>query len=168
MKNTFKIEPTSFVIKDHSSTVLVQGYLMKHLQVAIDQNKPLVVHINQKQEDRSKAQNRLYWKWLTQWAQHQGTDKEYEHCAFKQAFLSRIYMRDDVGQYRKTFEAVITLRDIDHPAYKQIKDGLIELMSTTDATVDQFTEYLNDIHAYCNSKGCWLHTPDDLKYAVEK
>lgn len=160
-----KIEPASFIIKDHSSTVLVQSYLMKHLQIAIDQGKPLVVHINQKQEDRSKAQNRLYWLWLTQWAKHQGTDKEYEHCNFKQGFLSRIYMRDDVGQYRKTFEAVITLRDINHPAYKQIKDGLVELMSTTDASVSQFTEYLNDIHAYCLSKGCYLHTPDDLMYA---
>lgn len=165
MKNpTPKIEPASFIIKDHSDITKVINFLHNnYLKV----DKSLVVHISQKQEDRSKAQNRLYWKWLTQWAKHQGTDKEYEHCNFKRTFLSRIYMRDDVGEYRKTFETIIVLRDQNHPLYAQIRDGMVGLMSTTDANVEQFTEYLNDIHAYCLSKGCYLHTPDDLMYAWE-
>ena len=57
--------------------------------------------------------------------------------------------------------------DQKHPMYQQVADGLNELISTTDASVEQFTEYLNDIHAFCNKQGCWLSTPDDLMYAWE-
>ncbi|RJO24812.1 hypothetical protein D3X50_14690, partial [Acinetobacter baumannii] len=86
---------------------------------------------------------------------------------FKKNFLSKIYDRDDVGQYKKTFKAVRELKDSKHPAYQQVADGLCELMSTTDASTAQFTEYLNDIHAFCNKHGCYLETPDDLKYVLE-
>ena len=134
---------------------------------ALEENKPLVVRIDQKQEDRSKTQNRLYWMWVTQWAKRQGTDKDSEHLFFKKQFLSRIYDRDEVGQYKQTFAAVRVLRDQRHPQYQAVADGLIELISTTDASVDQFTEYLNDIHAFCLKHGCYLNTPDDLMYAWE-
>lgn len=164
MKNASKIEPASFLIKDHSDITRVINYLHTNYQKT---DKPLVVHIDQKQEDRSKAQNRLYWLWLSQWSKRQGTDKDSEHLYFKKQFLSRIYDRDDVGQYRQTFAAVKVLRDQKHPQYQAVADGLNELISTTDASVDQFTEYLNDIHAFCNKHGCWLRTPDDLMYALE-
>ena len=86
---------------------------------------------------------------------------------FKKQFLARIYHRDDVGQYRNTFAAVKVLKDQKHPMYQQVADGLNELISTTDASVDQFTEYLNDIHAFCLKHGKYLSTPDDLMYTLE-
>ena len=165
MKNTFKLEPACFVIKSFEEVGRAIAYMHRHHAAACEDGKPLVVRIDQKQEDRSKAQNRLYWLWLSQWSKRQGTDKDSEHLFFKKQFLARIYHRDDVGQYRKTFAAVKVLRDQKHPMYQQVADGLNELISTTDATVDQFTEYLNDIHAFCNKHGCYLHTPDDLMYA---
>lgn len=167
MKNTFKLEPATFVIKSFEEVGRAIAYMHKHHENALSDGKPLVVRIDQKQEDRSKAQNRLYWLWLSQWSRRQGTDKDTEHLFFKKQFLARIYHRDDVGQYRKTFAAVKVLKDQKHPMYQQVADGLNELISTTDATVDQFTEYLNDIHAFCNKHGCWLNTPDDLMYAWE-
>ncbi|QGA12302.1 hypothetical protein GFH30_06380 [Acinetobacter wanghuae] len=156
------MEPASFLIKDHSDITRVINYLHTNYQKT---DKPLVVHIDQKQEDRSKAQNRLYWLWLSQWSKRQGTDKDSEHLYFKKHLLARIYARDDVGQYKQTFAAVKVLRDQKHPQYQAVADGLNELISTTDASVDQFTEYLNDIHAFCLKHGCYLHTPDDLMYA---
>ena len=156
-----------FTIKDHSDITKTISYLHSNYTRSVDEGKPLVVRIDQKQEDRSKAQNRLYWLWLSQWSKRQGTDKDTEHLFFKKQFLARIYHRDDAGQYRKTFTAVKVLKDQKHPMYQQVADGLNELISTTDATVDQFTEYLNDIHAFCNKHGCYLHTPDDLMYAWE-
>ena len=167
MKSVSKIEPAAFTIDSHLNITKTLGFLNTWHQKAIDEGRPLVVHIDQKLEDRSKAQNRLYWKWLTQWAKRQGTDKDSEHLFFKKQFLSRIYDRDDVGQYRNTFAAVKVLKDQKHPMYQQVADGLNVLISTTDATVDQFTEYLNDIHAFCNKQGCWLVTPDDLMFAWE-
>lgn len=156
-----------FTIKDHSDITKTMSYLHTNYTKANFEGKPLVVRIDQRQEDRSKAQNRLYWLWLSQWSKRQGTDKDTEHLFFKKQFLARIYHRDDVGQYKQTFAAVRVLRDQKHPMYQQVADGLNELISTTDATVDQFTEYLNDIHAFCNKQGCWLSTPDDLMYLRE-
>lgn len=167
MKNTFKLEPACFVIKSFEEVGCAIAYMHKHHANALSDGKPLVVRIDQKQEDRSKAQNRLYWLWVAQWAKRQGTDKDTEHLYFKKHVLARIYARDDVGQYRKTFAAVRALKKEKNPVYQAVADGLNELISTTDASVDQFTEYLNDIHAFCNKHGCWLSTPDDLMYLRE-
>ncbi|MEC8057685.1 MAG: hypothetical protein VX136_11360 [Pseudomonadota bacterium] len=155
-----------FPIQSHADITKAINYMHTNYNQAINDGKPLRVVIDQKQEDRSKAQNRLYWMFLTQWAKHQGTDKDAEHLFFKKQFLARIYHRDDVGQYRKTFAAVKVLKDQKHPMYQQVADGLNELITTTDASVDQFTEYLNDIHAFCNTQGCWLETPEDLAWVI--
>ncbi|HRA29884.1 MAG TPA: hypothetical protein PLT61_10110 [Acinetobacter johnsonii] len=167
MKNTFKLEPACFVIKSFEEVGRAIAYMHRHHADALSDGRPLVVRMDQKQEDRSKAQNRLYWLWLSQWSKRQGTDKDTEHLFFKKQFLARIYDRDEVGQYKQTFAAVKVLKDQKHPQYQAVADGLNELISTTDATVDQFTEYLNDIHAFCNKQGCWLSTPDDLMWCYQ-
>lgn len=156
----------TFVIKDHAQITSVIAFLHTNYTKANFENKPLVVRVDQKEDDRSKAQNRLYWKWLTQWAKHQGSDKDTEHLFFKRKFLSVIFYRDDVGQYRNTFDAVKVLKQQKHPMYQYVASGLNELISTTDASVQQFTEYLNDIHAFCNKQGCWLETPEDLAWVI--
>lgn len=156
-----------FPIQSHADIDKAVNFIDANYAKALEENKPLVVRIDQKQDDRSKAQNRLYWKFLTQWSKHQGTDKDSEHLFFKKKILSIIFYRDDVAQYRKTFDAVKTLKNEKHPMYEQVASGLNELISTTDASVEQFTEYLNDIHAFCLKHGCYLNTPDDLMYARE-
>ncbi len=155
------------VVKNHCDIAPVTNFLNVNHAKAASEGKPLVVLIAPQEKDRTKAQNRLYWMWLNQWSKKQGTDKDYEHLFFKKNFLAKIYDRDDVGQYKKTFKAVRDLKASKHPAYQQVADGLCELMSTTDASTAQFTEYLNDIHAFCNKNGCYLETPDDLKYVLE-
>lgn len=156
-----------FTIKDHSDITKTISYLHTNYTQANFENKPLVVEIRPFDGDRSKAQNRLYWKFLSQWSKHQGTDKDSEHLFFKKKFLARIYDRDDVGQYKATFAAVRKLKEEQHSMYQQVADGLNELISTTDASIAQFTEYLNDIHAFCLKQGCYLETPDDLMYAID-
>lgn len=158
----------TFVIKSFSDVQRVYAYLGQHHGAAAGDGKPLVVNIQEDDKDRSKAQNRLYWKWLTQWSKRQGTDKDSEHLFFKKNFLARIYDRDDVGQYRSTFAAVKKLKEEQHSMYQQVADGLNELISTTDASIAQFTEYLNDIHAFCLKQGCYLETPDDLMFCLNK
>jgi len=156
-----------FPINTHSDITKAISFMHSNYTKAINEGKPLRVVIDQKPEDRSKAQNRLYWMYLSQWSKHQGTDKDSEHLYFKRKFLSVIYERDDVGQYRKTFKAMRVLREEKHPMYDNVADGLNELITTTEATVEQFTEYLNDIHGWCNKQGCYLMTPDDLKFLFE-
>lgn len=158
---------STFTIKAHSDTVIVQGFLLKYMQQAIEQGKPLVVRISQKQDEYSDAQRRLYWMWLQEWAKHQGTSKDYEHLFFKRKFLAVIYFRDGVGQYKTTFSAVKQLKASNHPAYKQVADGLNELISITDANTKQFAEYLDEIYNFCLQQGKQLIIPDDLKFLRE-
>ncbi len=127
-----------FTIKDHSDITKTISYLHTNYSQAINDGKPLVVSIDQKQQDRSKAQNRLYWMYLTQWAKKQGTDKDYEHNFFKRTLLARIYHRDDVAEYRNTYNAV-----------------------------KQFSEYLNRIHNFALVRlGIMLTIPDELRFAI--
>jgi hypothetical protein len=113
-KITPKLEPATFIIDSHLNITKTLGFLNTWHNQAIEQGKPLVVRINQKEDDRSKAQNRLYWMWMNQWAKRQGADKDSEHLYFKKQFLARIYVRDDVGQYRNTFAAVKVLKEQKH------------------------------------------------------
>ncbi|MRA47192.1 hypothetical protein F4T72_15640 [Acinetobacter pittii] len=53
-----------FVIKNHSDINYVTNYLNKNHAEAAIEGKPLVVTIKPDERNRSKAQNRLYWKWL--------------------------------------------------------------------------------------------------------
>ncbi|MBJ8463063.1 hypothetical protein WDA43_05120 [Acinetobacter nosocomialis] len=155
------------VVKNHCDISPVTNFLDVNHAKAASEGKPLVVTIKPDDFNRSKAQNRLYWDWLTTWAKHQGTTKDYEHLFFKYTLLSVIFYRDGVGDYRKTFDTVKALKVEKHPLYEQVRDGVAMLTSTRDASTAQFTEYLNDIHAFCNKNGCYLETPDDLKYVLE-
>lgn len=91
MSTKVKLEPACFVIKSFEEVGRAIAYMHKHHANAVCAGKPLVVSINQKQQDRSKAQNRLYWLWLTQWAKKQGTDKDYEHN-FLNAHCWRVFI----------------------------------------------------------------------------
>lgn len=82
-------------------------------------------------------------------------------------FLAKIYDREEVDQYKKTFKSFRELKNSKHSAFQQSADALCELKSTTDTSTTQFTEYLNDLHAFCNTKWCYGEMPDDLKYVLE-
>ncbi|QJT69904.1 hypothetical protein fEgAba01_48 [Acinetobacter phage fEg-Aba01] len=60
------MEPATFPINSYSGIVQVINYLNNNHSKAAAEGKPLVVRINQKEDDRSAAQNRLYWAWLEQ------------------------------------------------------------------------------------------------------
>ena len=88
-----------FPIQSHADITKAINYMHTNYTQAINEGKPLRVVIDQKQDDRSTAQNRLYWLWLSQWSKRQGTDKDSEHLFFKKQFLARIYHRDDAVSY---------------------------------------------------------------------
>lgn len=71
------------VVKNHCDISPVTNFLNVNHAKAVNEGKPLVVLIAPQDKDRSKAQNRLYWMWLNQWAKRQGTDKDCKHLFFK-------------------------------------------------------------------------------------
>ena len=156
-----------FPIHAHSETIKVQGYLNAHFQKAIDEGKPLVVRISTKQDDRTVAQNRLYWLQLGQVSKATGNSPDKLHFAFKRMFLARILARDDQG-YAEMCKAVKELKTQQHPMYKTIAREVTKLTSTTVLNTKQFSEYLQMIEDYVLAKlNIVLMWPDDLMYLKE-
>lgn len=155
-----------FTINNHAEIEKVINYLnLNHAKAAVE-GKPLIVTISTKQMDRSTAQNRLYWKWLTQFADHIGSTKEEQHTFFKRKFLISIFNRDD-AEYAEMCRAIAALKKNECEEYKVIADHVIKLTSTSKATVKQMNEYLNQIEVFCLMHGAKLLIPCDLEWCYQ-
>ena len=118
----------------------------------------LEVVIQPESRKRSLAQNRLYWSWVTQWANHTGDSEARAHHIFKYKFLVTIFYRDD-EQYAAMCDSVKVLKGIDRGHYDKIAAHVIRQTSTTDASVKQMTEYLDRVERYCYANDFKLTIP---------
>lgn len=157
-----------FTIKDHSDIGKTINYLHNNYTQANFEGKPLVVEIKPECPNRSKAQNRLYWKWLHEIHRKTGNDEDQLHYEFKKKFLIGILKRDD-DEYAAMCLAIKALKQSESEQYEAIANGVIRETSTTRMNTDQFTNYLQLIEAFALREfGIVLPIPDDLKYALEK
>ena len=119
------------------------------------------VIIRPHKKDRTVAQNSLMWLWITHMAGETGETKDEVHKRLKKQHLIYIYERDD-PEYAAMVKAI---RDVYKSGMKaeaqQLIDHIADLTSTTKATVEQFTEYLNDIDQGALSAGIVLPKPED-------
>ena len=153
-----------FPINSHADITKAISFMHTNHMKALEENKPLRVVIDQKQEDRSTAQNRLYWMWLGQIEKKNGTHKYQLHFEFKKKFLVFIYRRDD-QEFAETCKAIAMLKQNECEEYRVIAEQVIRLCSTTKLSVKQMTEYLNCVHDFTVTKlGIHLTVPDDLKW----
>lgn len=157
----------TFVIKSFSDVQRVYAYLGQHHGAAAGEGTPLIVNIQEDDKDRSKAQNKLYWKWLHEIHRKTGNDEDQLHFEFKKKFLIGILKRDD-DDYAAMCLAISALKQSESEQFRAIADGVIRETSTTRMNTTQFTEYLNLIEAFALKElGIALPIPDDLKYALE-
>lgn len=130
----------------------------------------MVVTIAEFKDDRSAAQNRLYWSWLTDCQntsinEHAGKTKAEWHLFFKEKSLLNIYIRDNVNGTADTMAALYDVKvNCGVDTYNNMRKFVIENISTTDANISQFSEYLRDIERFCNTVGIRLCT-DSHMYA---
>lgn len=124
----------------------------------------IVVKLHHK--DRTLAQNSLMWIWITIIADEWGWTKNEVHDHFKKGHLVKIYERDDEG-YAAMIQAV---RIVHNKGMKQeakaMAKTIINMTSTTSATIKQFAEYLSDIEKDMISKGISLPQPEDYGPAM--
>ena len=117
--------------------------------------------------DRSKAQNRLYWKWLTVISEL-GESVNYYHIYFKRHILAKIYLAE--GNVEGLKERVDRLKEIkplvSDDAYEEIAKTLADAITTTAATVQQFTQYLQEIEKWSIDMGIILPRSDDYDLAM--
>lgn len=122
------------------------------------------VVIREYSDDRTAAQNRLLWAWLTD-AQnttantYAGNVKEWWHLFFKEHSLLNIYIRDNVAGTAETMAALYDVKiNCGVETYNNMRKFVINNISTTDANISQFSEYLRDIERFCNTVGIKLRT----------
>ncbi|MBV6766993.1 hypothetical protein, partial [Acinetobacter baumannii] len=127
------MEPATFPINSYSGIVQVINYLNNNHSKAAAEGKPLVVRINQKEDDRSAAQNRLYWAWLEQIKQKTGNSKDDLHLLFKKKFLARIYVEGRQETAEK-YMALQNFKDViqafDGPKRRQLEKDYQVLVNT--------------------------------------
>ena len=156
-----------FSIQSHADITKTMSYLHTNYTKANFENKPLVVEIKPECPSRSKAQNRLYWKWLHEIHRKTGNDEDQLHYEFKKKFLIGILKRDD-KDYADMCLAISALKQSESEQFEAIANGVIRETSTTRMDTKQFTEYLNLIEAFAlKTFGLVLPVPDNLKYALE-
>lgn len=136
---------------------------------SLEPNQEIIVSVKKatKTELRRSAQNRLYWAWITNMSkatvnEYAGWSKEDWHFEMKKRFLVPIFERDE-PEYALTIE---TLRTVYRTGMKQESERLhkyvVKETSTTQASVQQFSEYLTEIQRFCGMAGIWLRTDEAL------
>jgi len=157
-----------FPIQSHADITKAINFMHTNYTQAINEGKPLRVVIDQKQDDRSTAQNRLMWMWYGQIEKKTGQDKDSLHYEFKKRFLIYIYRRDD-QEFAEMCKAIAKVKQSEPDEYETIGKQVIRLCSTTKATVKQMTEYLNCVHDFTVTQlGIHLTVPDDLKWCYQE
>ena len=165
-----------FPIQSHADITKAINFMHTNYNQAINDGKPLVVRIDQKQEDRSKAQNRLLHMWFGQIAKHTGDTPESIKFEMKKRYLAKIYVRDS-EEAREAYDAVIGYRDVvqsldgEDKKIHTVKYNRVVRMFIQDhvksskATKKQFSEFCDKIHAFASVElGVYLSCPDDLMY----
>ena len=160
------MEKQTFVIKSFTDVMRVHAYLGQHHSEAVNDGKPLVVRIDQRQETLTDAQRRLYWLWMTEYGKQRGLDKEEAAAFFKYKYLSIIYNRDNVGEYPETFRTMRELKKSGASQYETLRQFVANRISITEATTKQMAEFLNDIEMFSLKDGVKLTCPDDLMWVI--
>ncbi|MCH7381387.1 hypothetical protein [Acinetobacter higginsii] len=168
-----------FPITSYSEIAKAINYLNSNHSKAIAEGKPLVVRISTKQDDRSAAQNRLYFKWLEQISQKTGNSKDDMHFFYKKKYLAGIYVanRQDTAEKHR---ALISFRNVKQHfggLERQKLDADYEMLvnifitdhiQSRKATIKEFTQYLDKINIHAHRDlGVMLVIPDDLKWCYK-
>ena len=170
-----------FPIQSYADIDKAVNFIDSNYTKALEENKPLVVRIDQKQDKRTTAQNRLYHLWMSEIERKTGQDVESLKFIFKKKFLAKIYIRDmqDMAEKYESIrfmKSVLNRMDDGDPEKKAggihyeniVTMFILRYVSTTLANVKQFTEFLNNIHDYATVKlNVYLTIPDDLKWCYE-
>lgn len=157
-----KMKPQYFRLVNET----IRDNCVKAIFIAQQQSDEVIaVKISTQQEQRSNAQNRLYWLWIKTFSDYTGNTKERQHRIFKRQYLSRILIRKDEA-LNATLQSVAQVKQYMSVAeYEEYALKVASLISTTKASVDEMSEYLNDIEKFCYSEGCFLPIPEDLAWA---
>lgn len=127
--------------------------------------KPLNIILTEEEEARTKAQNRLMWKWYRQIGNHRKigmTDNEV-HDTMRAMFLLQIY-RTEYPEYEAVASDFIGDKLGNDEWQAKIKLGKMCSTTGSNASVKTMTRYLDEIYKWAYINQIPLITPDELKW----
>ncbi|MBF7687066.1 recombination protein NinB [Acinetobacter rathckeae] len=168
----------TFVIKSFADVMRVHSFLGQHHSDAVGDNKPLVVKVDQKEETRTKAQNRLIHMWFGEIAKHTGDTPEQMKFLMKKKFFASIIVRDN-EESKEQYDSVIQFKKVieqmsekEQNHYWVQYNNLVKMfvkdhLKTHKATTKQLSEFCDKIHDFASiTLGLYLTCPDDLKWVI--
>ena len=122
------------------------------------------VIITDKDETRSQAQNRLYFKWAHILADKKGWSDDEMHLYLKRKFLALILARDD-GEMLETIESLkVAKNSLPLSHYERLARNVADGIRSSRVNTKQFSEYLNNIEQWAYLQGVALPVPEDLRW----
>lgn len=124
---------------------------IRHLS-EIEPDGKTVVSIREYKPSRSLEQNAMYWgAWLPYLVGQTGYTVEELHNRFKRTFMLHIYLQEQANARQREWVELYTI--IKRDGTPQMVDRALATISTTWATVEQFSDYLQRIEHFCYGKG---------------
>jgi len=147
----------------HSQEQII--FITKRLVIAVDSGKKHEVIIRESSGNRSLAQNALYWKWMGIAGQDMGWEPDELHDEMRVLFLSKIF-EENPERHPALIETLGNLRIVARSdralGVTLHRQYILGAVSTTDASVKEFTAYLNRIDKHCAENGIVLPLPADI------
>jgi len=122
--------------------------------LAVDGTDEVIVQEHKR--NRSAEQNSIYWKWLTVIGNDLRNTKDEQHDIYKRMFLIPIFTRDNQG-FADMMASVDGMNATDYDIFSR---EILKLTSTTQASVKQMSEFLDDIQYNATSLGIRLPAPE--------
>lgn len=174
------MEPVVYKIQNHYDIARVANYLNMNHGRAASEGKPLVVSVNQKEETRTKAQNRLIHMWFGEIANKTGDTPENIKYLMKRKYFASIIV-EECEHSREQYQAVIDFKKViesldqsEQPKYWQQYNRLVKMfvndhLKTRKATTKQLSKFCNKIQDFASIQlGLHLKCPEDLMWVVER
>jgi len=154
---------------DHKITIVEERHRQRAIDLIVD--IPLFplheVIIKPVKITRMMAQNALYWAMNTHLEKHSetGNTKDDWHEYFKEKYLVRIYIKKPENHPLLVSNIEIISELMEKGLNKQagkLWENLLKALSTTEADVEEFWEYLKCVEHEMISIGCVLPVKDDI------
>ena len=136
--------------------------VLRVTRAMFDAQGKIEVIVKKFERNLSSEQRGLYWMWMGVIGAEIGNTKEEQHSYYKERYLINIYIHDTEGHpgFAEMAESIKAIKADNPKEYNHIKSQVIRLVSTTNATVKNMTEYLNEIENHARSLNIKLPMPE--------
>jgi len=111
---------------------------------------------------REYIQNRLYWRWLHQWAKHQGNSIDWQHGELKLGMLLPVKLACNYEKWRRQAEFEQHVMDSLSDYSYQVR-AAYSIIRSKKIPVRVFADFLTEFKRTAAEQGCHLLSKRDME-----